>query len=502
MRRFEPLSQVTSMYFPAVASLKRLRVAKEKTFSISSYNAVGELLDLNNAHGTQTLLSDYNLAGAGHYDGAGNLLGLTANLPAAPASYSGTSLYQYDTHDQLTDEQTPQFGTSAFAYDAAGNPTTFKTATGQTFSADNQNTAIGYDLDGNPMSWGTTALSFDTASHLTSVGTELTAGYNAEGLRAWKQSAAGSTYFVYDGLTPIAEANSSGTVTAVNTWGAAGLLSRRNVSSGSSTFYTFDVQGSTSQRLDLNGNVLGSYSFDAYGTRASTDNSSDPYTGFGAQWGYYRDAETGLSLLGHRYYDPSQGRFLNRDPIGYDGGLNLYSYAANNPMSFVDPSGLWSLYRWMYTGDGDASDEVYNAAIDQGADTLNRWWCHFKQRNRRQWPMVAGAAAAGTLPYWSVPKPPGTQRANASPNTSLARLASLPQSKGGWLPDALMDVPGFNQFIRKPILVRLASEVKADYKGPLGPFAPLKGAFAGAMIAEAILAWQATFDTLGDQSDE
>jgi RHS repeat-associated protein len=303
-----------------------------------TYNAVGELLDLTNAHGS-TLLSDFNLTGAGHYDGAGNLLGLTANLPAAPASYSGTSLYQYDSKDQLTDEQTPHFGTSGFAYDAAGNPTTFKTATGQTFSADNQNTAIGYDLDGNPMSWGTNALSFDTASHLTSVGTELTAGYNADGLRAWKQSSAGTTYFVYDGLTPIAEANSSGTVTAVNTWGANGLASRRSVSSGSSTFYTFDVQGSTAQRLDLNGNVLGSYCFDAYGTRYSTDNSSDPYTGFGAQHSYYRDAETGLSLLGHRYYDPGQGRFLNRDPIGYGGGLNLYAYTRNRPLQFIDPNG-------------------------------------------------------------------------------------------------------------------------------------------------------------------
>jgi hypothetical protein len=40
-----------------------------------------------------------------------------------------------------------------------------------------------------------------------------------------------------------------------------------------------------------------------------------------------------------RYYDPLTGRFLTRDPIGYAGGLNLYAFAGNNPVSYADPSG-------------------------------------------------------------------------------------------------------------------------------------------------------------------
>ena len=44
----------------------------------------------------------------------------------------------------------------------------------------------------------------------------------------------------------------------------------------------------------------------------------DP-VGFGGQYGYYTDRETGLVLMGHRYYDPGTGRFLTRDPMGYGG---------------------------------------------------------------------------------------------------------------------------------------------------------------------------------------
>lgn len=41
-----------------------------------------------------------------------------------------------------------------------------------------------------------------------------------------------------------------------------------------------------------------------------------------------------------RYYDPSNGRFLNEDPLGFGGGLNFYSYVGNDPVDLIDPSGL------------------------------------------------------------------------------------------------------------------------------------------------------------------
>jgi len=130
--------------------------------------------------------------------------------------------------------------------------------------------------------------------------------------------------------------NSSGAVTAVNTFGANGLLSRRT--STGSVFYQFDPQGSVAQRLDANQNVLITFVFDAYGAQLAGGNTGEPW-GYGAQVGYYTDAETGVVLCTRRYYDPIAGRWLSRDPIGYDGGINLYAYASNNPSENRDPSG-------------------------------------------------------------------------------------------------------------------------------------------------------------------
>jgi len=93
-----------------------------------------------------------------------------------------------------------------------------------------------------------------------------------------------------------------------------------------------------SQRLDRGGNVLSTDLYDAFGNRTGTAPASDPW-GFGAQWGYQSDNETGLVLCTNRYYDPQQGRFLTRDPIGQEGGVDLYSYTANNPVNEVDPDG-------------------------------------------------------------------------------------------------------------------------------------------------------------------
>jgi len=152
--------------------------------------------------------------------------------------------------------------------------------------------------------------------------------------------------------------NGSGSVTAVNTFGPSGLLSR--TVGTTTTFYSFDPQGNVCQRLNSASAVLSTHGFDAFGTELSTPASTEPW-GFGAQAGYYTDRETGLQLLGLRYYDPAQGRFLNRDPSGYQGGINLYNCVHSSPTSLTDPTGLGEEERW-YDVSGNAVQGLQGGA--------------------------------------------------------------------------------------------------------------------------------------------
>jgi len=60
----------------------------------------------------------------------------------------------------------------------------------------------------------------------------------------------------------------------------------------------------------------------------------------------YQDDETDLLYYGYRYYNPSTGRWVSRDPISERGGVNLYSFIANNPVSRFDSRGLSVFSDW------------------------------------------------------------------------------------------------------------------------------------------------------------
>jgi RHS repeat-associated protein len=62
--------------------------------------------------------------------------------------------------------------------------------------------------------------------------------------------------------------------------------------------------------------------------------------------GQYYDAETGLHYNGFRDYDPGTGRYVEPDPIGLAGGLNVYGYVGGDPVNRVDPDGRWWSLAW------------------------------------------------------------------------------------------------------------------------------------------------------------
>ncbi|MBC7807678.1 MAG: hypothetical protein H7145_16210 [Akkermansiaceae bacterium] len=90
----------------------------------------------------------------------------------------------------------------------------------------------------------------------------------------------------------------------------------------------------------------------AYSTTTGPTSYTAGYSvGFGGQFGYYVEnnaklstdsRDRGLILAMHRYYDPINARWLTRDPIGYDGDINLYGYVTGISVMESDPSGLQS----------------------------------------------------------------------------------------------------------------------------------------------------------------
>ena len=384
-------------------------------------DAQGKLRDLVNKTGTGTVLCDFAIPATGGYDGAGNRRSVTASLPGAPASYSGTTSYAYDygqsanpqmNRSQVTGETSTRAGgyTNAFAYDGGtsagpGNPTSFKGAT-RTFNANNQqtNAGYGYDGNGNPTTYKAATLTFDPENRMTAYGTAQTDAYSGDGLRVWKQTGTTPgtrTYFLYDGEQPVCEYNSSGSFTAANTYGADGLVSTRRGSPGTVCFVC-DERGNVSQRTSSTGAVTGSEVYDAYGARTGTAAQPDPF-GYGGQAGYYTDAETGLILCTHRYYDPGNGRWLTRDPMGYAGGINLYGYVGNDPVDEDDPEGLIGRPVGVSPDGRKPPGGPYYPGVPQhptGVDIYKNIQDGYDHRNWptfTKWPWIFGLVAPGTV---------------------------------------------------------------------------------------------------------
>ena len=90
--------------------------------------------------------------------------------------------------------------------------------------------------------------------------------------------------------------------------------------------------------LDESGNIVAAFEFTAF---RETVASGGSYTTAPIRYGsLYQDEETGLYYHHHRYYHPSLGRFINRDPIGIAGGLNLYAYVGNGATN------RWDSVQW------------------------------------------------------------------------------------------------------------------------------------------------------------
>jgi RHS repeat-associated protein len=178
------------------------------------------------------------------------------------------------------------------------------------------------------------------------------------------------TRYVYDGFQIMQERNDRNNVVNEYTYGLGlpggiGGLLRLN-QGGTPYSYLFDGKGNVTVLLNGAGQVAATYQYDPFGAPVGPANSLIQPMQFSTK---PYDEETGLSYYGYRFYAPTIGRWMTRDPIGEAGGINLYAFVVNSPVNLVDPFGL---------APGDAystwTDAALNALRDAyPASYANNW---------------------------------------------------------------------------------------------------------------------------------
>ena len=105
--------------------------------------------------------------------------------------------------------------------------------------------------------------------------------------------------------------------------------------------YGMDFNKNVTEEFDAQGNVAAAYDYSPYGQAASTGDLVQP-----VQWSAeMHDEDFALVYYNYRYYNPRDGRWINRDPIAEQGGWNSYSFVGNNPIDSFDINGQNAMAR-------------------------------------------------------------------------------------------------------------------------------------------------------------
>jgi len=200
--------------------------------------------------------------------------------------------------------------------------------------------AYDWDANGNMIARTegnqTTEFEYDYDNRLVRIvypnGSEVRFGYDGLGRRVFRQEGASVRYFYFDGDKIIAEREGSFWVVRY----LLGLKPCGHVVSGQVRVYHADRLGSVRWVTDGSGNLVASYVYEGFGKIVGqSGGGGGPYQ-FCGLWGYRNDQDAGLLHVGARYYEVETGRWVQKEPNGWQG----YLYCHNDPINKFDFNGL------------------------------------------------------------------------------------------------------------------------------------------------------------------
>jgi RHS repeat-associated protein len=347
-----PVSEVVTHHYDAAGRILQVGgyvktigyTPDDQIASIAYGNGTTEVVGHDTNRGWPTAITVTGPSGAiaqtsyNSYDRAGRL---TGEDRLAPVPFQ--RLYGYDALDRLTSVRGPN--AEDIEHDASGNIVMRTNADSYRYEdpahphavTHTGSNKLSYDTTGNLAADRTRKLTWSPDGRLAKVNTNtgpVQFSYDAAGNRTGKRTPAGE--YTYHGR--YAEVDPNGTI--VRSYWVGDRLVARTALTWGVRYYHHDRLGSPIALTNDTGQLIQAYGYDAFGVRTSQNSQLADDRGF---TGARLDEETGLLLLGDRYYDPQLGRFISPDTVVADirrpQTLNRYAYASNDPVNRVDPTG-------------------------------------------------------------------------------------------------------------------------------------------------------------------
>jgi RHS repeat-associated protein len=294
------------------------------------------------------------------YDNADRLRAIVYKNPDETVVYAinyaydanGRRIAQAASRDPLTDT------TFTAVYDEANRMTSVTlTMTGQTYD-------LGYDENGNLTSKAergapgiVTLYTWDSRNRLTSIngpGVDAAFAYDPLDRRVTKTVNGQRVDYIYDGLQAVGEVSATEQIGLLTGFDLDEVIAR--YSQGVGRYYLTDALNSVIAQTKADGSVQNFYNYSPYGAAKAFGQDEGNTIRFTSR----ENDETGLYFYRARYYEPQIGRFISEDPARFDAGVNMYAYVMNNPISFVDPLGLW---RWPSDIHDDAMQDARRSGL-------------------------------------------------------------------------------------------------------------------------------------------